>query len=68
MNVKVFSKIVLWVFIYLGSIGFVLPELFSDKSNVAIIFGMLISLALLYRFITFLPNEKIKSFVKNMFN
>ena len=65
---KNYSKIVMWVVIYLGSIGFILPELFSAKSNIAVTCGFLLVLVLFYRFITFFPTDKIKNFLKDMFN
>lgn len=67
MKFKTFSKIVLWATIYVGSIGFVLPELFSAKSDLAVFGGVLLSLLLIYRAITFIPWGKVQKLVDDMF-
>lgn len=64
---KKFSKIVFWVFVYIASLGFVLPELFSAKSNIAVVGGTLLVLGLLYRAITFINWEKVGKFLKENF-
>lgn len=61
---KLFAKITIWVVIYIAAIGFVLPELFSAKSNMEVALGFVIVLALLFRAITFVPWDKISKFLK----
>lgn len=64
---KIYSKIVLWILIYFASIGFILPYLFSESSNLTLAIGVLLIIILFYRLITFIPIEKVKSFIKEMF-
>jgi membrane protein YdbS with pleckstrin-like domain len=59
---KKYSIIVFWVLIYAGSIGFVLPYLFSEKSNWTVGAGVLLIIMLVYKLITFIDVEKIKNF------
>lgn len=61
---KIFAKISIWAAIYVAAIGFVLPELFSAKSNLEVAIGIVIVLALLFRAITFVPWNKINNFLK----
>lgn len=65
---KMYSKIVFWVIVYIASIGFILPELISAKSDMMVICGFILILVLIYRTITFIPIEKVKKFIKEMFN
>lgn len=45
---KNYSIIVLWVLIYAGNIGFLLPYLFSQKSNWTVGLGVIIVILLIY--------------------
>jgi len=45
---KMFLKIVFWLVVYVGSIGFLLPILFSAKSTPMVFGGVIISILLLY--------------------
>ena len=65
---KIFAQIVGWITIYVGSIGFVLPQLFSADSNLAVFGGVILGLALIYRTITFVPWGKLVTFAKNQLN
>lgn len=62
---KKFSKVAFWVIVYLASIGFILPGLFSAQSNVALALGIILVLGLIYRTITFVNWDKVKEFFKN---
>ena len=59
---KKYIIIVFWVLIYGGCIGFVLPYLFSEKSNWTVAAGVLLIIMLVYKLITFINVEKIKNF------
>jgi len=62
-----FAKISFWVILYIISFGFILPELFSAKSNTALACGVLLILILFYRFISIFNTESIKNIIKELF-
>jgi uncharacterized membrane protein len=61
---KIFAKVAIWLAIYVAAIGFILPELFSAKSNTEVTLGIIIVLGLLFRTIMFIPWSKINNFLK----
>ena len=63
-----YIKIMSWLAVYITTIGLILPELFSASSNIAIVFGIIITIALIFRVITFIPWNKIINFLRNLYN
>jgi uncharacterized membrane protein YeiB len=53
--------IFLWILLYASCLGFVLPFLFSAKSHVAVISGVLLIILLIIRMITFSKLDEVKS-------
>jgi len=62
---EVFIKVTFWVLIYIVSLGYVLPTLFSATSNLQFGVGVFILILLLYKTLTFIPFEKINKFLKD---
>lgn len=57
---KNYSIIVFWVLIYAGSIGFLLPYLFSEKSNWTVALGIILVILLIYGLVVAIKNNKFK--------
>lgn len=68
MKSKTFLKVVFWSTIYILSLGFLLPFLFSSKSDAGVILGVICSLCLLYGIIKLIFSEKVKNFFKQLLN
>lgn len=65
---KTFLKVVGWLAIYILSLWFLLPFLFSAKSDIAVILGVIVSLSLVYGIIRLIFSEKVKNFFKQLIN
>ena len=65
---KTFLKVVYWLAIYMLSLWFLLPFLFSAKSDFAVVLGVIVSLALVFGIIRLIFSEKVKILFKQLIN